>query len=331
FSLSGRSVRQSRENGKMITIADLFLLGSFLYSISGIMVHQWQPAVASKRGSSVILPCSSSEDAVEIWVWVKHVPGRAFIPVVSSYYQSYTFEKGAEESNLEIKMNQNSFNLTFKSVEASDEGTYYCGVYWYNHFYLGDGVFLFVSDSPTVQVQQHYLLDPASEGDDVTLNCTVVSGGCAGEHSVYWFRHGTPGSQPGIIYTHGDRSAGCEKNPEAGSSTQSCVYHLPKRNLSTTDAGTYYCAVAACGRIVTGKGARLEVTGESQSSNILLVLLWRRAGTFIYYDAVIFTEMSWLQFFRHKKRSLQARKGRLLLELYAVPTLINQRRMTRRS
>uniref|UniRef100_A0AAY4DEM4 Ig-like domain-containing protein n=1 Tax=Denticeps clupeoides TaxID=299321 RepID=A0AAY4DEM4_9TELE len=296
-------------------------LGIFLISlshpdsISGIMVHQWQPAVASKRGSSVILPCSSSEDAVEIWVWVKHVPGRAFIPVVSSYYQSYTFEKGAEESNLEIKMNQNSFNLTFKSVEASDEGTYYCGVYWYNHFYLGDGVFLFVSDllplldSPTVQVQH-----------------------------VYWFRHGTPGSQPGIIYTHGDRSAGCEKNPEAGSSTQSCVYHLPKRNLSTTDAGTYYCAVAACGRIVTGKGASMVLCTVSAlifiisaSANILLVLLWRRAGTFIYYDAVIFTEMSWLQFFRHKKRSLQARKGRLLLELYAVPTLINQRRMTRRS
>uniref|UniRef100_A0AAY4DEI3 Ig-like domain-containing protein n=1 Tax=Denticeps clupeoides TaxID=299321 RepID=A0AAY4DEI3_9TELE len=312
--------------------------------ISGIMVHQWQPAVASKRGSSVILPCSSSEDAVEIWVWVKHVPGRAFIPVVSSYYQSYTFEKGAEESNLEIKMNQNSFNLTFKSVEASDEGTYYCGDINLLFSFNFTQDLLPLLDSPTVQVQQHYLLDPASEGDDVTLNCTVVSGGCAGEHSVYWFRHGTPGSQPGIIYTHGDRSAGCEKNPEAGSSTQSCVYHLPKRNLSTTDAGTYYCAVAACGRIVTGKGARLEVTGDmvlctvsalifiiSASANILLVLLWRRAGTFIYYDAVIFTEMSWLQFFRHKKRSLQARKGRLLLELYAVPTLINQRRMTRRS
>uniref|UniRef100_A0AAY4DEM5 Ig-like domain-containing protein n=1 Tax=Denticeps clupeoides TaxID=299321 RepID=A0AAY4DEM5_9TELE len=242
-------------------------LGIFLISlshpdsISGIMVHQWQPAVASKRGSSVILPCSSSEDAVEIWVWVKHVPGR------------------------------NSFNLTFKSVEASDEGTYYCGVYWYNHFYLGDGVFLFVSDSPTVQVQQHYLLDPASEGDDVTLNCTVVSGGCAGEHSVYWFRHGTPGSQPGIIYTHGDRSAGCEKNPEAGSSTQSCVYHLPKRNLSTTDAGTYYCAVAACGQITIGNGIQLEISSSNGSgvtalivtviisvtANIALVLLWRKA------------------------------------------------------
>uniref|UniRef100_A0AAY4DAW8 Ig-like domain-containing protein n=1 Tax=Denticeps clupeoides TaxID=299321 RepID=A0AAY4DAW8_9TELE len=114
-------------------------------------------------------------------------------------------------------------------------------------------------------VQQHYLLDPASEGHNVTLNCTVISGGCAGEHSVYWFRHGAPGSHPGIIYTHGDRSAGCEKNPEAGSSTQSCVYHLPKRNLSTTEAGTYYCAVAACGRIVFGNGTKLEISSKGST------------------------------------------------------------------
>ncbi|XP_028829985.1 uncharacterized protein LOC114786731 [Denticeps clupeoides] len=148
-----------------------------------------------------------------------------------------------------------------------------------------------MESSSLSKVQQHYLLDPASEGDDVTLNCTVVSGGCAGEHSVYWFRHGTPGSHPGIIYTHGDRSAGCEKNPEAGSSTQSCVYHLPKRNLSTTDAGTYYCAVAACGQITIGNGIQLEISSSNGSgvtalivtviisvtANIALVLLWRKA------------------------------------------------------
>ncbi|XP_028829600.1 uncharacterized protein LOC114786538 [Denticeps clupeoides] len=128
---------------------------------------------------------------------------------------------------------------------------------------MKDYITVVFSDAPTVQVKQHYLLDPASEGDDVTLNCTVVSGGCAGEHSVYWFRHGTPGSHPGIIYTHGDRSAGCEKDPEAGSSTQSCVHHLPKRNLSTTDAGTYYCAVAACGQIVFGNGNKLDVVGTN--------------------------------------------------------------------
>uniref|UniRef100_A0AAY4DFP4 Ig-like domain-containing protein n=1 Tax=Denticeps clupeoides TaxID=299321 RepID=A0AAY4DFP4_9TELE len=220
-----------------------------------------QRTVSSLLGGSVTLPCYFNRKSPLRMFWFKHVPGHEIKPIVSSYYNQVSFEEEVNRSKLDAETSDKSFNLILKSIEASDEGSYLCcGVNWHNKFYCGDGVFLFIKDSCTVQVQQHYLLDPASEGDDVTLNCTVVSGGCAGEHSVYWFRHGTPGSHPGIIYTHGDRSAGCEKNPEAGSSTQSCVYHLPKRNLSTTDAGTYYCAVAACGQITIGNGIQLEIS-----------------------------------------------------------------------
>ncbi|XP_028829853.1 uncharacterized protein LOC114786676 [Denticeps clupeoides] len=178
------------------------------------------------------------------------------------------------------------FLITFKAAENY-------GIYFHK-CNITQNLISLLSDSPTVQVQQHFLLDPASEGHNVTLNCTVVSGGCAGEHSVYWFRHGTPGSHPGIIYAHGDRSAGCEKNPEAGSSTQNCVYHLPKRSLSTTEAGTYYCAVAACGRIVFGNGTKLEISRHnsfilrvyaaatspvlimSLTINVVFVILWKK-------------------------------------------------------
>uniref|UniRef100_A0AAY4DE68 Ig-like domain-containing protein n=1 Tax=Denticeps clupeoides TaxID=299321 RepID=A0AAY4DE68_9TELE len=209
--------------------------------------------VSSLLGGSVTLPCYFNRKSPLRMFWFKHVPGHEIKPIVSSYYNQVSFEEEVNRSKLDAETSDKSFNLILKSIEASDEGSYLCcGVNWHNKFYY----------SCTVQVQQHYLLDPASEGDDVTLNCTVVSGGCAGEHSVYWFRHGTPGSHPGIIYTHGDRSAGCEKNPEAGSSTQSCVYHLPKRNLSTTDAGTYYCAVAACGQITIGNGIQLEISSK---------------------------------------------------------------------
>ncbi|CDQ87837.1 unnamed protein product [Oncorhynchus mykiss] len=110
------------------------------------------------------------------------------------------------------------------------------------------------------------LQQPVSEsiqpGDSVTLNCTVHTETCVGEHSVYWFRHGSGESHQGIIYTHGDRSDQCEKSPEAGSTTQSCVYNLPKRNLSLSDAGTYYCAVASCGEILFGNGTKLGVEGR---------------------------------------------------------------------
>uniref|UniRef100_A0AAY4DET9 Ig-like domain-containing protein n=1 Tax=Denticeps clupeoides TaxID=299321 RepID=A0AAY4DET9_9TELE len=222
-------------------------------------VYQGQRSVSSRLGGSVTLTCFSNEDSLALWIWHKQTPGQPMKPVVSAFSNRATFEDGVDKDHYEVESSKKSFNLTIKDIVAADEGLYYCGMSSLTRISYGDGVFLFIIDSPTVQVKQHYLLDPASEGDDVTLNCTVISGGCAGEHSVYWFRHGTPGSHPGIIYTHGDRSAGCEKNPEAGSSTQSCVYHLPKRNLSTTDAGTYYCAVAACGQIMIGIGTKLDV------------------------------------------------------------------------
>uniref|UniRef100_A0AAY4DEX5 Ig-like domain-containing protein n=1 Tax=Denticeps clupeoides TaxID=299321 RepID=A0AAY4DEX5_9TELE len=210
-------------------------------------------SVSSRLGGSVTLTCFSNEDSLALWIWHKQTPGQPMKPVVSAFSNRATFEDGVDKDHYEVESSKKSFNLTIKDIVAADEGLYYCGMSSLTRISYGDGVFLFII------VKQHYLLDPASEGDDVTLNCTVISGGCAGEHSVYWFRHGTPGSHPGIIYTHGDRSAGCEKNPEAGSSTQSCVYHLPKRNLSTTDAGTYYCAVAACGQIMIGIGTKLDV------------------------------------------------------------------------
>lgn len=111
----------------------------------------------------------------------------------------------------------------------------------------------------SLSVRQQAVLEPARLGDSVTLNCTVVSDRCAGEHSVYWFRHNSGKSHPGIIYTDGDSSARCKKNPKAGSSTQMCVYSLPRTNLSYSDAGMYYCAVTACGEILFGNGTKLDI------------------------------------------------------------------------
>ncbi|XP_028829723.1 uncharacterized protein LOC114786613 [Denticeps clupeoides] len=247
---------------KMMSLFRIILTGHLSCVMSSRRVYQGQRSVSSRLGGSVTLTCFSNEDSLALWIWHKQTPGQPMKPVVSAFSNRATFEDGVDKDHYEVESSKKSFNLTIKDIVAADEGLYYCGMSSLTRISYGDGVFLFIIDSPTVQVKQHYLLDPASEGDDVTLNCTVISGGCAGEHSVYWFRHGTPGSHPGIIYTHGDRSAGCEKNPEAGSSTQSCVYHLPKRNLSTTDAGTYYCAVAACGQIMIGIGTKLDVVGS---------------------------------------------------------------------
>ncbi|KAJ8008363.1 hypothetical protein DPEC_G00104050 [Dallia pectoralis] len=123
-------------------------------------------------------------------------------------------------------------------------------------------------------VFQQPVSESVQPGDSVTLNCTINTETCEGEHSVYWFRHDSGESHPGIIYTHGDRSGQCKNSTETGSPTQSCVYNLPKRNLSLSDAGTYYCAVVSCGEILFGNGTKLDVGGliSGCKGNHLLLL-----------------------------------------------------------
>lgn len=90
----------------------------------------------------------------------------------------------------------------------------------------------------------------------MTLQCSLFSDAenktCPGGHHVFWFREG---SHPDIIYTEGNRHHECEKRSEA---QQSCVFRSSK-NVSSSDATTYYCAVATCGLILFGNGTKQEM------------------------------------------------------------------------
>ncbi|XP_045067754.1 uncharacterized protein LOC123482858 [Coregonus clupeaformis] len=172
--------------------------------------------------------------------------------------------------------NPDTCNLTISKTEPWDSATHYCGAMEVGEVKFGEGTVLIVKGSNSMSVLQQSVSESVQQGDSVTLNCTIHTETCAGEHSVYWFRHGSGESHPGIIYNIGDRSDQCEKSPEARSPRQSCVYNLPKRNLSLSDAGTYYCAVASCGEILFGNGTKLSgmVTFDSDSQMRILVLLY---------------------------------------------------------
>uniref|UniRef100_A0A8C9VL59 Novel immune-type receptor 9 n=1 Tax=Scleropages formosus TaxID=113540 RepID=A0A8C9VL59_SCLFO len=226
------------------------------------------PLMVAQVGDTVTLECFFPRSATSYVLWYKQSMGQK--PRLVSMF--YKYRNPRYSANVSMGIN----HLIISDTQVSDSGTYYCGnititsntvIKWVEFYkFMPSG-----TKMKSRTVVQQPVSDPVRPGDSVTLQCTVDSETCAGEHSVYWFRHGSGESLPGLIYTHGNRSDECEKSPEAGSPTHGCVYSLPKRNLSRSDAGIYYCAVATCGNILFGNGTKLEIE-ETLKYSIFLLL-----------------------------------------------------------
>ncbi|XP_026186212.1 signal-regulatory protein beta-2-like isoform X2 [Mastacembelus armatus] len=194
---------------------------------------------------------------------------------------SPTFEPGFPSSRFNVKYTTTLSSLTILRTIQEDEAVYYCAVLTWNKDQWS-GTYLSVKGNSErtsdYSVVQSTVSDPVRPGDSVTLQCSVLSDSesdtCPRNHSVYWFRAGSDESHPNIIYTDGNNE--CEKRSDT---VKSCVYHFSK-DISSSDAGTYYCAVATCGQIYFGNGTKLEVKGTSSWSvgflhrdNIILHIL----------------------------------------------------------
>ncbi|XP_047658103.1 uncharacterized protein LOC125138457 [Tachysurus fulvidraco] len=59
---------------------------------------------------------------------------------------------------------------------------------------------------------------------------------------------------------------------ESDSSTHSCVYNFSKNILSLNDTGTYYCAVALCGKIIFGNGTEIPMVKSTDPVVIYLAV-----------------------------------------------------------
>uniref|UniRef100_A0A3B4EDS3 Ig-like domain-containing protein n=1 Tax=Pygocentrus nattereri TaxID=42514 RepID=A0A3B4EDS3_PYGNA len=203
------------------------------------------------HGRNINLTCFFSSADASATAWFKQTPGEKPLLIASVFRSApVTYHNGFNKSGrFNAVREKSSFNLSISNAEPSDSATYYCAVAYYTDI---------SSSSSLSAVLQPPVSDPVELGGNTTLQCSILTDASAGDHSVYWFRHGSGESHPGIIYTHGNRSGECEKSSETDSPTQSCVYKLPKRNLSLSDAGTYYCAVLMCGQIIFGNGTKLD-------------------------------------------------------------------------
>ncbi|XP_045067753.1 immunoglobulin alpha-2 heavy chain-like [Coregonus clupeaformis] len=227
-------------------------------------IQQESGLMSANVGDTVTLQCFYEGDMAMHFSWYKQPLGEKpqVISTVYKYDKAPTYyHEFKGNPRFSVQSSQGINHLSISDMKSSDSATYYCGSAHSNVIEFGKGTILNIKGCNSKTVVEQSVSESVQPGDSVTLNCTIHTETCAGEHIVHWFRHGSGESHPGLIYSHGDRSDQHEKSPEAGSPTQSCVYNLHKRNLSLSDAGTYYCAVASCGEILFGKGTKLDIQG----------------------------------------------------------------------
>ncbi|KAK7922178.1 hypothetical protein WMY93_009080 [Mugilogobius chulae] len=117
-----------------------------------------------------------------------------------------------------------------------------------------------LSPDPDVTVLSPDVSGPVDLRDSVDLQCWVQTQNtqCFQEHKVWWFRSGLDQSGPALVYTQRNSSGQCDRSTE-GPAPHKCLYTFSK-SMSPSDAGTYHCAVAACGLMLFGNGNTVTVT-----------------------------------------------------------------------
>ncbi|XP_030610053.1 uncharacterized protein LOC115797594 [Archocentrus centrarchus] len=238
-------------------------------------VHQEPRFISVKSGGSVTLHCYDVENAAARFYWYKQTLGER-PRLISTFYKSekifVRFHDAFENSSrFRLDNGKGNNHLIISDLSISDSATYYCiRSYLYTQTF-SETIIVNVNDLDlNIQALVHQSASETLQpGGSVTLNCTVHSGPCDGDHRVYWFKDAED-SHPGLIYTRGGRNDECERNPNT--QTHTCVYNLPIESLNESHAGLYYCAVALCGRLLFGNGTKLDFQDE-QGSPVLVYFL----------------------------------------------------------
>ncbi|XP_044039125.1 uncharacterized protein LOC122869847 [Siniperca chuatsi] len=247
-------------------------------------VHQESGFVSANVGDKVTLRCFYDGDAARLY-WYKQTLGQKpnLISTFYKYERNGSFH-GEFKKNPRFTLDtENGKNhLKISDLNISDSATYYCASSYTFIFEFSEGITVSVKGSGlNIQASVHQSASETIQpGGSVTLNCTVHTGTCDGEHSVYWFRNSEE-SHPGLMYTHGGKNDQCERKPNT--QTHTCFYNLPLTSLNLSHAGTYYCAVASCGHILFGNGTKLDFKHEVDS----LVFVYMLSGALAFTTILV--------------------------------------------
>uniref|UniRef100_A0A3Q1HFH4 Ig-like domain-containing protein n=1 Tax=Anabas testudineus TaxID=64144 RepID=A0A3Q1HFH4_ANATE len=200
-------------------------------------------------GDDVTLKCTRQISQGYLF-WIRLVSGT--FPEILGKTLSYDYGSVDVTRHITAKQEPGEYVLNIKKAQLNR----YCSVLLnqFNIFRLC----VFLGPEPdVVAVTQEFSSDPLRPGESMTLQCSLLSKSedrTCPDHSMYWFRARSDESPHSLMYVDGNTSDQCEKSPEARS-LQTCVYSFSK-NVSSSDAGTYYCAVATCGQILFGNGTQ---------------------------------------------------------------------------
>uniref|UniRef100_A0A4W6F9S2 Ig-like domain-containing protein n=1 Tax=Lates calcarifer TaxID=8187 RepID=A0A4W6F9S2_LATCA len=176
-------------------------------------------------GENVTLHCPVAEKDDRSY-WYKLSLGHMAQTVAAVIFEKITITEQFKDPRFTVTKKEAQSLLTIRNVSKEDEATYFCQTGTTFSLTSGSGTFLAVNGKISFHIFNIFAL---------VNDQYIFKVQCPGEHSVHWFRAGSGGSHPGIIYTQRNRSDEEEE--------RSCVYNLSKTIQDSSDSGTYYCAV----------------------------------------------------------------------------------------
>ncbi|XP_075890138.1 uncharacterized protein LOC142893447 isoform X2 [Nelusetta ayraudi] len=244
-------------------------------------------------GEDVTFSCSCPRISAVEYYWYKQGVGPLpqLVTKCFSLNDKGTFSEEFNNPRFSMDVKQSNYQLKISNLKISDSATYYCLAVKMHTSEFCEGTTLTVKGSAFSISASIYESETIQSGEPETLNCTIENLTCSGEHSVYWFRD-SGGSHPGLIYTQGGSNDQCLGEPKT--QTPTCEYNLPMESWNLSHAGTYYCAVVACGRIMFGERTRIYV----KKNEDILFLVYTLTLALTFTSMVIV----WLTFSLYKTK-----------------------------
>ncbi|KAM3612305.1 uncharacterized protein V6R79_006528 [Siganus canaliculatus] len=248
-----------------------FILLSTLSLIHTMDIPLQMPLTVAELGDNLTLTCPVSGDETGLFYWYKMKTGHMIQTVAQGSVYKISLQGNFNNPRFSVTTKDSLHRLSIQNISKLDEATYFCqsGAVYVMTF--TNATLLVVNgrknEQNIVYVKQSPERTSVEPGGSTTLHCSLLSENKEPkdqypEHSVYWFRSGSEGSHPSIMYSHKSHS-----DEQEG---RSCVHSLSQTIRNETDSGTYYCAVVTCGRILFGEGTTVET--RSKLYPVILVL-----------------------------------------------------------